>query len=69
LFDLHAVDVGVIITRCSELQQVFNRLGKGASYGASTTHMDKLTPRLDGGGGGGCPVAVFGIREIAYVDR
>jgi len=69
LFDLHAVDVGVIVTRCSELQSVFNHLGKGASYGASTTHMNKLTPRLDGGGGGGCPVVVFGIRKEAYVDK
>lgn len=69
LFDLHAIDVGVIVTRCTELQTIFNDLGKGASYGASTTHLDKLTPRLDGGGGGGCPVVVFGIRKEAYIDK
>ena len=27
LFDLRAIDAGVIITRCTELQQIFNQLG------------------------------------------
>jgi len=68
LFELRAVSVGVIITRCSQLQQIFNQLGKGTSYGASTTHLDKLLPRLRGGSGGGCPVIAFGISERLYVD-
>jgi Restriction endonuclease BglII len=68
LFELRAIDAGVIVTRCSELQAIFNALGKGASYGNSTTHLDKLIPRLEGGGGGGCPVAVFGIKTEAYLD-
>lgn len=68
LFELRAIDVGVIITRCDELQEIFQDLGKGKSYGASTTHMSRLLPRLEGGGGGGCPVAVFGIRREAYVE-
>jgi len=68
LFDLKAIDVGVIITRCDGLQNIFKSLGKGTSYGASTTHMSKLLPRLEGGGGGGCPVVVFGIGENLYVD-
>ncbi len=68
LFDLRAIDVGVIVTRCDELQDVFDVLGKGKSYGMSTTHMSRLLPRIEGGGGGGCPVAVFGIRREAYVD-
>ncbi len=68
LFELRAIDVGVIITRCSELQEIFNDLGKGKSYGNSTTHLRKLIPRLEGGGGGGCPVVVFGIKKEAYVD-
>lgn len=63
LFDLRAVSVGVIITRCDELQDVFNRIGKGSSYGNSTTHMSKLLPRIEGGGGAGCPILVFGIRQ------
>ncbi len=68
LFDLRAIDAGVIITRCTELQSIFDDLGRGPSYGSSTTHMAKLRPRLDGGSGGGCPVVVFGIRKSAYVE-
>lgn len=68
LFELRAVSVGVIITRCDELQLIFNDLGRGASYGASTTHMSKLLPRIEGGGGGGCPILVFGISKELYVD-
>lgn len=68
LFDLRAIDVGVILTRASELQQIFDELGKGASYGSSTTHHQKLWPRLDGGGGGGCPVLTFAITPRLYED-
>ena len=68
LFDLQVIDVGVIITRCSELQQVFNTLGRGPSFGNSTTHMGKLLPRLRGGSGGGCPIVVFGIGHQLYVE-
>jgi hypothetical protein len=63
LFELRALSVGIIITRCDELQEVFDRLGRAKSYGNSTTHMSKLLPRLRGGGGGGCPILVFGIRR------
>jgi hypothetical protein len=68
LFDLQVIDVGIIITRCSELQTIFNGLGKGNSYGASTTHMSKLLPRLKGGSGGGCPIVVFGISSALYIE-
>lgn len=68
LFDLRAISVGVIITRCDELQEIFDSLGRGASYGASTTHMSKLLPRIQGGGGAGCPLLVFGIRRSLYVE-
>ncbi|WP_170003830.1 BglII/BstYI family type II restriction endonuclease [Pseudopontixanthobacter vadosimaris] len=68
LFDLRVMDVGVIITRSTELQTIFKALGKGASYGASTTHHSKLWPRLEGGGGGGCPVLTFAIRPALYVE-
>jgi hypothetical protein len=63
LFDLRAISMGIIITRCDQLQDIFDQLGKGKSYGPSTTHMSKLLPRLEGGGGGGCPVLVFGISK------
>jgi hypothetical protein len=68
LFELRAIDVGVIITRASELQMIFNELGRGTSFGNSTTHLGKLLPRLEGGAGGGCPVVVFAITKACYVD-
>lgn len=69
LFDLRVIDVGVIVTRHSELNALFVEVGRDKqSYGQSTTHLNKLLPRLEGGGGGGCPVVVFGIRRAAYVD-
>lgn len=68
LFDLRAISVGAIITRCDELQGIFDSLGRGASYGASTTHMSKLLPRIEGGSGGGCPILVFGISRRLYVE-
>lgn len=66
LFELRAVSVGIIITRCDNLQEIFNNLGRGSSFGASTTHMSKLIPRLEGGAGGGCPILVFGITNKLY---
>ena len=69
LFDLRVIQGGVIVTRCDELQQLAVELGRSPqSYGQSTTHMSKLLPRLEGGGGGGCPVVVFGIKRAAYFD-
>lgn len=67
LFELRAIDVGVIITRSDDLQALFDQLGKGPSYGQSTTHMSRLLPRIEGGGGGGCPILVFGINQRLYV--
>lgn len=66
LFDLQVLEAGIILTRCDELQQTFDSLGIGGKYGASTTHMGKLLPRLSSGGGGGCPVLVFGIRAALF---
>lgn len=68
LFDLRVVSVGVIITRCDDLQDIFDDLGRGSSYGSSTTHMSKLLPRIQGGSGGGCPLLVFGIRKSLFVE-
>lgn len=68
LFEMRAVHAGIIITRTSELQQLFNQLGKGASYGENTTHMRKLLPRVESGIAGGCPLLLFGITRQLYVD-
>lgn len=68
LFELRAVSVGVIITRTDDLQDIFDGLGRGSSYGSSTTHMSKLLPRINGGSGGGCPILVLGITKELYVE-
>lgn len=68
LFELRAVSVGVILTRCDDLQDIFKALGRRESFGASTTHMSKLLPRILGGGGGGCPLLVLGIKKDLYVE-
>ena len=66
LHQLRTVSVGVIITRADELQDIFKDLGRGSSYGNSTTHLSKLIPRIEGGGAGGCPILTFGIRPSLY---
>jgi len=68
LHQLDVISVGVIITRADSLQDIFNELGRGKSYGPSTTHMSKLIPKVEGGGAGGCPVLVFGITKKLYVE-
>lgn len=66
LKDLRVLAVGVMITRMSGLQQLFDELGKGKSYGSSTTHWDKLIPKVDGGGAGGCPLLLVGMGMNCY---
>jgi len=66
LKELRVLAVGVIITRVTELQLIFDKLGKGASYGASTTHWDKLIPKVDGGGAGGCPLLLIGMGMLCF---
>lgn len=68
LFELRAIQVGIIITRSWELQTLFVEFGKGASYGKATTHHEKLWPKVEGGGGGGCPVLTFAIRPALFID-
>lgn len=55
--------VGVIVTRGPRLQRLVKELipGGKSKYGQSTTHWDKLTPRVDLGGGGECPLLLVGI--------
>ncbi len=66
LHELNVLSVGVLITRADGLQAVFDTLGKGKSYGASTTHMSRLIPRLHNRASGGCPVLAFGMTEKLY---
>lgn len=66
LKDLRVLSVGVIITRLWELQTLFDELGKGKSYGNSTTHWNKLMPKVHGGGGGCCPLLLVGMGMACY---
>ena len=68
LHTLGAISVGIIVTRDSSLQaDVFNPLNIGSKYGASTTHLNKLIPKVDGGGAGGCPLLVIAVKSGAFV--
>jgi Restriction endonuclease BglII len=73
LFELRVIDVGIVVTRSTDLQKwlqvryvEFNK--SKDTFGPSTTHMDKLAPRILGGGAGGCPVLVFAMTEQLYLD-
>jgi len=69
LYDLRIIDAGVIVTRSSSLEPLLRQMGRPTStFGQSTTHMNKLLPKIRGGGAGGCPVLVFAIKAEAYVD-
>lgn len=68
-FDCGLVDVGVIVTRSEELNDVFRATLDDAGlplirkYGASTTWMGKLTYRLESRRNGGCPILAIGIKK------
>lgn len=68
-FDCGLIDVGVIVTRSKELNDVFkNEVDKHGApllrkYGASTTWLGKLTYRLDSRRNGGCPILAVGIKK------
>lgn len=73
-FDCGLIDVGIIVTRSEELNEIFKSLtdqeGKPLmkKYGASTTWMGKLLYRLDSRRGGGCPILAVGIRKGCIQD-
>lgn len=62
-YECGVVTCGVIITRSESLNQVFSALGNEIKnkYGASTTWMGKLIPRIHARRHGGCPLLVVGI--------
>ncbi len=62
-FDCGLIDVGVIVTRSEELNDIFRSLGILTKYGASTTWMGKLLYRLKSRRNGGCPVLAVGIKK------
>jgi hypothetical protein len=66
LYQLDILSVGVIVTRSTEILDIFKAVGRGKSSGSSTTHIAKLLPKIEGGGAGGCPVLVLGITKKLY---
>ena len=69
-FDARIIEVGVIVTRSEEMNRVFATLGDAImkKYGASTTWMGKLEPRLQARRNGGCPILAIGIRPKCVRD-
>lgn len=68
-FDCGLIDVGIIVTRAKELNDIFKEItdesGKAliTKYGASTTWMGKLEYRLKSRRNGGCPILAVGIKK------
>lgn len=62
-FDCGIIDVGIIVTRSEELNDIFKKVDIISKYGASTTWMGKLTYRLDSRRNGGCPILAVGIKK------
>jgi hypothetical protein len=63
---MDVLSVGIIITRSSEFQEIFKAIGRGSSFGGTTTHMNKLLPKIEGGGAGGCPLLILGISKALH---
>jgi len=65
-----ALAVGVIVTRGPELQRLIgptirtSPTARNFKYGQSTTHWNKLIPRVNLGGGGECPLLLIGIEPF-----
>jgi hypothetical protein len=78
---LHAngvIDLGIIITRSSDLKTLFDSLGTytnhkletklvKSKYGESTTHTNSVEKLITSGTAGGCPILVIGINENVFV--
>ncbi|MFA6841288.1 MAG: BglII/BstYI family type II restriction endonuclease [Sphaerochaetaceae bacterium] len=67
-YECGIISAAVIITRSEELNICFKLLGVMQKYGASTTWMGKLIPRLDSRRHGGCPVLAIGIKPATCKD-
>lgn len=68
-FDCGLIEVGIIVTRSKELNDIFREIvdenGKSliSKYGASTTWLGKLEYRLKSRRNGGCPILAIGIKK------
>ncbi len=68
-FDCGLIEVGIIVVRSKELNDIFKELKDSSGkplmpkYGASTTWMGKLEYRLKSRRNGGCPILAIGIKK------
>lgn len=78
-YECDVISAGIIITRSPELDDVFKTIydyDKNKQewksiirkYGASTTWMGKLLPRLESRRNGGCPILAVGIKKPCITD-
>ncbi len=67
-YECNVISAGIIITRSKELDDIFRVIGINSKYGASTTWMGKLLPRLESRRNGGCPILAIGIRKKCFQD-
>ena len=73
-YDCDIISAGIIITRSEELNDVFKAIldqdGRPImrKYGASTTWMGKLLPRLNSRRNGSCPILAVGIKKACISD-
>ncbi len=78
-YECDIISVGLIITRSEELNDIFKKVygfdktkNKWVpimqKYGASTTWMGKLIPRLVSRRHGGCPILAIGIKKSCVSD-
>lgn len=67
-FEYQRISAAIIVTRDNSLDPTFRQLDVYSKYGASTTHMGKLLPRITAGRSGGCPVLAIGITGKQYTN-
>lgn len=67
-YDYNRISLGILLTRSVDLNPLFKKFGVMQKFGASTTQMGKLLPRLNAGRNGGCPILVFGITPKIFDD-
>lgn len=69
-YECGVITCGVIITRSEAMNHIFAALGNDVKnkYGASTTWMGKLLPRIHARRHGGCPLLVVGLTPDTVSD-
>ncbi|NBI11134.1 restriction endonuclease [Colidextribacter sp. OB.20] len=69
-YECGVITCGVIITRSESMNDIFSALGGEVKkkYGASTTWMGKLLPRIHARRHGGCPLLVVGLTPGTVSD-